>query len=166
MACGRRVLLVLIVATVSRVMATEASGISTTAVGSCTHTENAFRCVQFVKNYDADTITFDIPGVHPLIGKNIGVRVRHVDTPEMRGGLPCEKAVAKAAQKQVETLLKRAKRIDLVNVGKDKYFRILADVIIDGHNLKDYLIKNQLAYAYDGGTKKKLNWCARQTASQ
>jgi hypothetical protein len=29
-----------------------------------------------IRNYDADTITFDIPNVHPLIGDKISVRVR------------------------------------------------------------------------------------------
>lgn len=132
---------------------------------SCKHDETTFRCVKYVKNYDADTITFDIPDVHPLIGKKISVRVRHVDTPEVRGKLPCEKDSARNAQKLVENLLKKAKRIDLENVDKDKYFRILADVKIDGQNLKDYLIKNQLAYAYEGGTKQKYNWCARKPAN-
>ncbi|MBF0370483.1 MAG: hypothetical protein HQL52_13605 [Magnetococcales bacterium] len=39
-------------------------------------------------NYDGDTIRFDIPGVHPLLGDNISIRVRGVDTPEIRGKCP------------------------------------------------------------------------------
>jgi micrococcal nuclease len=138
-----------------------AAGTST----SCAHTDTEFHCVRFVRNYDADTVTFDIPGVHPLIGKNISVRVRHVDAPEMRGHLPCEKQAARTARKLVENLLQNAKRIDLVDVGKDKYFRILADVVVDGQLLKDVLIKNRMVYGYEGGTKSKLNWCERFPAS-
>lgn len=134
------------------------------AKSTCDHDEKNFRCVKYVRNYDADTITVDIPNVHPLIGKNISVRVRHVDTPEMKGKLPCEKQVAKDAQKYVQQLLVNAKRIDLTNIAKDKYFRILADVVIDGKNLGSELIQNRLAYAYDGGTKSKVNWCDRLPA--
>jgi micrococcal nuclease len=133
---------------------------------SCKHDETSLRCVKYIKNYDADTITFNIPDVHPLIGKKMSVRVRHVDTPEMKSKLPCEREASRNAQRLVENMLENAKRIDLVNVDKDKYFRILADVIIDGQNLKDYLIKNQLAYAYEGGTKQRIDWCSRRPASK
>lgn len=131
----------------------------------CAHTSDRFNCVKYVRNYDADTITFDIPNVHPLIGKNIGIRVRHVDTPEIRGKLPCEKEAARNSRRLVENLLKRGQRIDLVNIDKDKYFRILADVYIDGADLKDYLLKNNLAYRYEGKTKQKVDWCRRQPAT-
>ena len=42
---------------------------------NCTHDERTFRCVKYIKNYDADTITFDIPNIHPLLGKKISIRV-------------------------------------------------------------------------------------------
>lgn len=135
------------------------------AQAPCIHSEKAFRCVRYVKNYDADTITVDIPNVHPLIGKNISIRVRHIDAPEMKGSLPCEKEVSRMARNLVENLLKNAKVIDLENVDRDKYFRILADVMVDGKNLKEFLIKNNLAYSYDGGTKKKIDWCIRLPSS-
>lgn len=134
----------------------------TTAVTTdpaCAHDEHAFRCVKYLKNYDGDTITFDIPGVHALLGDKISVRVAHLDTPEVKGKLPCEKAAARTAQRLIENLLKNARRIDLVNVARDKYFRILADVQADGVDLKDTLLKNNLAYAYEGGTKRKTDWC-------
>ncbi len=132
----------------------------------CDHDAKTFRCVKYVRNYDADTITFDIPNVHPLIGKHISVRVRHVDTPEIKGKLPCEKEAARTAKRLIENLLKNAKRIDLENADKDKYFRILADVIVDGKPIKDILLKNNLAYAYEGKTKQKMNWCNRIPANQ
>ena len=40
---------------------------------------------------------------------------------------------------------------------RGKYFRILADVYIDGKNLADDLIKAGHARSYDGG--KRLGWC-------
>lgn len=132
----------------------------------CAHDAKAFRCVKYVHSYDADTVTFDISNVHLLIGKNISVRVRHVDTPEIKGKLPCEKEAARTAKRLIENILKNAKRIDLENADKDKYFRILADVIVDGKTLKEILLKNNLAYSYEGKAKQKLNWCNRLPANR
>lgn len=136
------------------------------ANANCQHSVNEFQCVKFVKNYDADTITVNIPGVHPLIGEKISVRVSGIDAPEVKGKQPCEKEASRIARNLVENILKNAKRIDLTNVEKDKYFRILADVKVDGRDLKEILLKNDLAYEYHGGTKNQKNWCNRGIASK
>ena len=58
----------------------------------------------------------------------------------------------------VEDFLKDAERIDLKNMGRGKYFRIVADVYADGENLAEVLIDTGMAVRYDGG--KKINkWC-------
>lgn len=129
------------------------------AQATCNHTDSRFNCVKYLGNYDGDTITFEIPNIHPLFGEHIPVRVKGIDTAEIRTKNLCEKQAGRTAQRLVENLLKGAKRVDLVHVARDKYFRILADVEIDGKNLKDVLVKNKLAYFYDGGTKKKVDWC-------
>lgn len=136
-----------------------------TATASCEHDAHTFRCVQYLKNYDADTITVKIPGVHPLIGEKISVRVLGIDSAEMKTKNSCEYQSARYARKLVEAELKRAKNIELRNVQRDKYFRILADVVVDGVLIKDLLLKNKLAVAYDGGTKAKVDWCSLKTSS-
>lgn len=133
---------------------------------SCEHDKDTFRCVSYVKNYDGDTITVSIPGVHPLIGEKISVRVLGIDVPEIKGKTKCEKDKARTAQRLVENLLKNAKTIELQNVQRDKYFRILANVVADGKSIKDLMMKNGLAYSYDGGTKQNVNWCERLPASK
>ncbi len=35
----------------------------------------------------------------------------------------------------------------------------MADVFVDGRDLKEILLKQHLAYVYDGGTKTKTDWC-------
>ena len=136
------------------------------SASGCEHTDTTFKCVKYLKNYDADTVTFNIPNIHPLLGKKISIRVRGVDTPEKRGKLPCEKEASRIAQRLVQNLLKNAKTIELSQVGRDKYFRVLADVKFDGKNLKDILLKNKLAYPYFGGTKEKRNWCGVMSAKK
>jgi endonuclease YncB( thermonuclease family) len=96
-----------------------------------------FQNVQYIKNYDGDTITVNISEVHPLLGLHIPVRVRGIDTDEMR-----DKTKSSIdAQLFVHGILSHAKKIDLRNVGRCKYFRILADVIVDGVSLADMIIK-------------------------
>jgi len=114
--------------------------------------------VEYVRNYDGDTITFNIKGVHPLIGKNISVRLRGIDTPEIRGKCYKERAMAYNAKYIVEFLLKTSKVITLKNVSRGKYFRIVADVYIDGLSLTKYLLDHNYGVPYNGGTKIK-DWC-------
>ncbi len=125
----------------------------------CQHTNNSFRCVKYIKNYDGDTITVNIPKTHSLLGNKISVRVRGVDTPEIRTKDPCEKNLGRNARRLVESLLKKAERIDLENVERGKYFRIVADVVFDGRNLKEVLLEQKLAILYDGKKKQAVNWC-------
>ena len=134
----------------------------------CKHDAHNLRCVKYVRNYDADTITFNVPNIHPLIGKRINVRVSGVDTPEISTKNKCEKEKARSAKKLVANLFKNAKQIDLENIQRGKYFRIVSDIKIDGKSLSHYLIKNGLAYSYDGGTKRKIDWCksSREIASE
>ena len=54
--------------------------------------------------------------------------------------------------------LRAAKKIELRNMKRGKYFRIVADVYVDGKSLGDMLIKRSLAVPYDGGHKGK-DWC-------
>ena len=58
----------------------------------------------------------------------------------------------------VADILKDAKKITLNNMKRGKYFRIAADVIVDGENLADILIQAGLAIEYNGG-KKSHKWC-------
>ena len=112
----------------------------------------------YVSNYDGDTITFNLPGLHPIIGEKISIRVNGIDTPEIRGKCEKEKYDAQQAKEMVADILKDAETIDLKNIERGKYFRIVADVFVDGESLADELIEAGMAVWYDGG-KKTHNWC-------
>lgn len=126
---------------------------------SCAHTDIRFNCVKFIKNYDGDTLTVDIPNAPRFFGKNSKVRVLGVDTAEIKTKDACERSMAKRAKEFTKIELTKAKRIDLIDIGQDKYFRILAEVLYDGRKLSQELIKNNLAVAYYGKKKQKINWC-------
>ena len=125
----------------------------------CRHTSSKFKCVEPVRNYDGDTITVNIPNVHKLFGEEISVRLLGIDTAEIRTSDDCEKDMAERAKLFVETELASARVIHLYNIERDKYFRIGADVILDGNSLSDKLIEENLAYPYEGGTKPEVDWC-------
>lgn len=137
---------------------------SSFGAATCDHTPQQFSCVQYVKNYDGDTITFHLPGVHSFFGKKAKVRVQGIDTPELKpkkAASPCEIEWGRVARKLVEAELKHAKRIDITDLrGLDKYGRILGQVRYDGKNLKDVLLENHLGVPYIGKKKNVINWCA------
>jgi len=130
-----------------------------------------FKNVTYIRNYDGDTITVSIKGIHRLFGEEISIRIRGIDTPEIRSrcktgkGKENEKSKARTAKRLVANLLKNAKRIDLKNTSRGKYFRIVADVIADGKNIAQVLIKNKLAVTYDGGTKTE-DWCSNSVHAE
>lgn len=107
---------------------------------------------------DGDTIRFDLPGVHPLLGANIAVRLRGVDTPERHAACPSARRQARAARDRVAGLLKHAQQITLLDTGRDKYFRIVARVVADGVDVGETLLREGLAAPYDGG-RKSVDWC-------
>jgi micrococcal nuclease len=107
--------------------------------------------------YDGDTFRVNIDSLPPIVGKNIAIRVNGVDTPEIRGKCQYEKNLALKARDFVRGKLANAKEIKLTNLQRGKYFRVIANVVVDGVNLEQELLDNKLAYRYDGG--KKLNWC-------
>ena len=108
--------------------------------------------------YDGDTFRVNIKDYPDLLGYRIGIRVNGVDTPEMRGKCKQEKDLARQAKQITVTALRGAKKIELRNMKRGKYFRIVADVYIDDESLTDKLINSGLAVRYDGGTKTK-DWC-------
>lgn len=85
-----------------------------------------------VRVIDGDTIVVDIPEYPAIIGKNISVRVYGCDTPELRDKRPHIRKKAQEAKRFVQTFLQKAHNgnILLQNIGRDKYFRLVAEVIV------------------------------------
>ena len=107
--------------------------------------------------YDADTFRVNIDNWPAVVGQSVPVRVRGIDAPEIRGKCAFEKDLAQQARLLTVSLLNSAEVVELRNIERGKYFRLLADVYIDGENLAEQLIAQQLSRPYDGG--KRLTWC-------
>ncbi len=107
------------------------------------------------KVYDGDTFFAHVKGHKPIDGKAVGIRIRGIDTPEMKDNRPGVKKKARKAKEIVESEFAKAKKIHLYNVSmNDKYGRMLATVFCDRKDLAKILLEKKLAKSYDGGTKK------------
>lgn len=100
------------------------------------------------------------------------IRIKGIDTPETRpstkydDGTP-RPEVEREAERKAAALAKTELRMLLegnnmefvvANPEPDKYFgRVVADVIIDGLDVTDYLIEKKLAVPYDGGHKMEYH---------
>lgn len=107
---------------------------------------------------DGDTIRVSIEIWHEQTVIT-SIRVRGVDTPELKGKCEEERALARKAREFTSTLLSAGSRITLTKIAPDKYGgRYDADVtIIDGRELAAVLIESGLARPYKG--EKRGGWC-------
>jgi endonuclease YncB( thermonuclease family) len=110
-----------------------------------------------VKVYDGDTITIvtllfngDVSPKSKLYKFN--VRILGIDTPELKTKNVGEKELAIIARNALSELVLN-KVVKLENVSYDKYGRILCNVYLDNVNISEWLVSNNHAVLYNGGTK-------------
>ena len=106
-----------------------------------------------VKVRDGDTFVINIENVPDVFGKEIAVRIRGIDTPEIKEKREEIRNIAIKAKEELEKLFNSGNKIILYNLGRDKYFRLLASVKVGDIDVAEYLIKKGLAKSYDGGAK-------------
>jgi micrococcal nuclease len=109
--------------------------------------------------YDGDTLTVSIGGANcpAILCERIPVRINGIDAPEMRGKCDQEKAQAKTARQFLVDRIHAGKTIELRNAARDKYFRLRADVWIDGASIGPVMIEKGIARRYGGG--RRGGWC-------
>ena len=118
-------------------------------------------CVSsIVKVYDGDTITVNIKKYPPIVGEEISVRIYGIDTPEIKGKTEYEKKKAIEARDYIIKRLNEGTKVELRNIRRDKYFRILFEVWVyipkrGWIDLSKELIEKGLARPYFGETKEE-----------
>lgn len=108
-----------------------------------------------IKVYDGDTIT--IASILPNTTEPIyrfSVRLNGIDTPEIRGKTPTEKALAIRVRDELYAKI-YGKMVTLKNVDTEKYGRILADVYLEEEHINEWLVNQEFAVYYDGGAKTR-----------
>lgn len=118
-----------------------------------THNEDLESPIVFIDHvYDGDTIIVNITNWPSIVGRKMPIRIRGIDTPELRGS---NKELANKAKDYTAKMVS-SNSVEIKNLTRDKYFRLDADVFVDGQNLANLLLEQKLAKKYDGG--KKPSW--------
>lgn len=106
---------------------------------------------------DGDTVRARI---HVWLGQDLEtlVRIKGIDTPELKGQCAQERELAQKARITVESLV-NGKTVILKDIENGKYGgRVLAHMATEnGDDVGFFLITRKLAHIYDG--KKRPGWC-------
>ena len=107
---------------------------------------------------DGQTFRVDINQWQSIIGQNIEVRVRGVDTPAIDGECDQENALAVEARNFLQKILMGAETIVLRDLdrGEDS-FRLIGDVTVDGVDLGPAIVKAGLGQLLGG--EEEIVWC-------
>lgn len=109
---------------------------------------------------DGDTVAFEAKFLPDPLKKELSIRVYGVDTPEKGAKAKCakESEMGLAATKFTGSVVNQAKKRQVVIMSWDKFGgRVLGDVILDGHSLREMLIQKGYAREYYGEAKQ--SWC-------
>jgi len=115
--------------------------------------------------YDGDTFYINLTGLPPVFGKELPIRVRGVDTPELRSRCGSqtakerEKAFGQYVRDQVIQYLLSAQRITIHEMERGSFFRVVADVVVDGVDLRQWLLDKGYAYEVIDEEMNPEYWC-------
>lgn len=118
-------------------------------------TMSNFRHAEITRTIDGDTLEVSIYSV-PEIFSLMSVRVKGINSPEMKSSLACERKDAQKAKLRLEELIYFAP-VDLMNCERDKYFRLLCDISSNGKDVAQIMVAEGHAVAYFGEAKLKYN---------
>lgn len=119
---------------------------------------------RFSKCYDGDTCTasrvlwrgVELP---PIVGRDMPVRLRGIDAPEMRGRCELECCLAERAKRVLEGFVSTQSAFQLEACVRDKYFRLTCDIVdASRQSAATLMLRSGLAVPYDGRAKEH-NWC-------
>lgn len=113
--------------------------------------------------YDGDTFFINLKGLPPVLGHDLSIRVADMDAPELRSRCDTperrlqERTYGAMSRDHLIGLIENSESIVLHNLRRDSFFRIIADVLIDGDDLKDIMVKDGFAHYAVGGLRG--GWC-------
>lgn len=102
---------------------------------------------RLVRVHDGDTVIVDVPLWPAIIGESISVRLNGYDAPELTSVKHADLA-KKAVERMTE--LTATQRLRLVNLRRDKYFRLNAGIQCEGIDIAAKLVAEGLIKPYTG----------------
>lgn len=114
--------------------------------------------------YDGDTFTAQINEWPPVIGERIKIRIADINAPERRSR--CDTEAEKARERQLAAdariylveRLRGAEVIELRQIERGSFYRIIAQVWVDGENVGEEMLAEGYALPYEEG-KAGRAWC-------
>lgn len=113
--------------------------------------------------YDGDTFYINLPGMPSVFGEELPIRLINIDTPELRSRCKTvelkdeEKRLGRLATEYLIELLSSADEVQLRNLERGSFFRVVAEVYADGVSVNNHMVEAGHAVAvYDG---KSADWC-------
>lgn len=103
---------------------------------------------RLIRIIDGDTIVVTIPSWPSVVSNNIPVRIANIDAPERR----CIDEWNESREYLIR-LMAGVDVVELCNIERGKYFRLIAEVWVDGESLGDRMIEG--GYAVEHGSGKK-----------
>lgn len=118
---------------------------------------SSFISIPVDRIYDGDTLFVSFPGIPDVLGKDLGVRVSGIDTPEMSDSRKCMKKKAAEAKKHLVEFI-GDQTVDLNFCFRDKFYRLNCAIRTqNGDDVGQYMMEHSHALPYSGGTKLKRN---------
>jgi len=112
---------------------------------------------QIVKIYDGDTLYIDLDYEAPdILIKSIGIRIKGIDTPEIKTKNLEEKKQGIRSREALKKYINDANKIIFKDIERDKYFRLLAKLEINGRDIAEIMINEGFGKEYYGGKKEKF----------
>lgn len=113
---------------------------------------------------DGDTFRATINDWPPIIGERIPIRIADIDAPERRSRCDTEtekqreRELAADARIYLVERLRGAEVIELRNIRRGSFFRIIAEVWVDGENVGDDMLAAGHAIPFRAGQGGRA-WC-------
>jgi micrococcal nuclease len=84
-------------------------------------------------------------------------RLVGIDAPEMHGACPAETAAARRSRDGFRALVAAAAEVEVRRHGRDRYGRVLVDLMLDGVDVTEILLAQGHGRPYYGG--RRAGWC-------
>jgi micrococcal nuclease len=113
-----------------------------------------YRC-KILRVVDGDTVDVDLDLGFKIVLSNERVRIAGIDTPESRTRDLEEKKFGLASKERLKELLGKTAVIRTMKPNsKEKFGRILGDIIVNGKSVSEILIEEGYAVPYQGDNKE------------
>ena len=113
-------------------------------------TTAAMLLITVLSVHDGDTLTVNLPCEIAEVCQKMPIRINGIDTPELNDKRPEIRQMARIAREELKQMTSASHKVEMRIIGRDKYFRLDAELYSDGISIAESLTKQGLARPYTG----------------